>query len=610
MAVPRRPITVFAAVVSGLAIWSAVAAAATITVTGTGDTNAVDGLVTLREAITSINNGANLNADVVAVGVYGTSDTINFNITGAGVHTIQPTSALPSIVKPVFINGYTQGVATANTLAVGDNAVLLIEIDGTNAGLGSYAFTLVNAGGGSTFQGLVINRFKQNVSGNGGGAFLLNPSSNNTISGNFLGTNSAGTAASANQGAGVFALSASANNTIGGTTPAARNIIAANGHGGIVLGNTGTTGNLIQGNYIGTNASGTVAIPNAGGISLSSVEGNTIGGTTAGARNVISGNTSSGIAIDNNLATNNVIQGNFIGTDATGALPLPNGTSGGVMITDGFSGPATNNLIGGAAAGAGNVIAFNSGNGITIFSFQAFNNTGNGILGNSIFSNSLLGIDLGNNGVTANDLGDADAGANNLQNFPVITAVTPGVGITTIQGTLNSTASTVFTLQFFSNSACDLSGFGEGQTFLGNTTPPTVTTDGTGNVTFSVTVPTVVSGGAVIAGTATDPGNNTSEFSQCFPPGTVTPTNTPTRTPTTTPTNTPAGVATGTPTNTPTLTPTTTPTNTPTLTATPVSGTATNTPATAAVVPTLSFSMLGLLALALAAAALFLVRRP
>src|SRR5882724_5462407 len=108
---------------------------ATITVTGTGDTVAVDGSVTLREAITSINNGANVNVDVVAVGAYGTSDTINFNIPGAGVHTIQPTSALPTTTHPVVINGYSQPGASANTLPVGNNAVLLIEIDGSNAGI-------------------------------------------------------------------------------------------------------------------------------------------------------------------------------------------------------------------------------------------------------------------------------------------------------------------------------------------------------------------------------------------------------------------------------------------------------------------------------------------
>src|SRR3954471_19467420 len=104
---------------------------AVLTITGTGDVIAVDGLVTLREAIQSVNQGSNVNADVVAAGAYGTSDTINFNIGGGGVKTISPTAALPTIVKPVLIDGYTQGVATPNTLAVGDNAVLLIELDGS-----------------------------------------------------------------------------------------------------------------------------------------------------------------------------------------------------------------------------------------------------------------------------------------------------------------------------------------------------------------------------------------------------------------------------------------------------------------------------------------------
>src|SRR6266851_3239364 len=81
------------------------ASGATITVTGTGDVIAVDGAVTLREAITSINNAANVNADVVAVGPYGTNDQIVFNIPGTGLHTIAPTSNLPNITKPVVIDG-------------------------------------------------------------------------------------------------------------------------------------------------------------------------------------------------------------------------------------------------------------------------------------------------------------------------------------------------------------------------------------------------------------------------------------------------------------------------------------------------------------------------
>ena len=105
------------------------APAATLTVTGTGDTIAVDGLVTLREAITSANNDANVNADVVAVGAYGT-DTIKFNIPGAGVKTIAPTSTLPAITDPLTIDGYTQPGSSVNTLAVGDNAILRIQLTG------------------------------------------------------------------------------------------------------------------------------------------------------------------------------------------------------------------------------------------------------------------------------------------------------------------------------------------------------------------------------------------------------------------------------------------------------------------------------------------------
>src|SRR6266851_7327692 len=100
---PRRLLDVI--LIAAAALVAADASAATITVTGTGDTVAVDGAVTLREAITSINNAANVNADVVAVGPYGTNDQIVFNIPGTGLHTIAPTSNLPNITKPVVIDG-------------------------------------------------------------------------------------------------------------------------------------------------------------------------------------------------------------------------------------------------------------------------------------------------------------------------------------------------------------------------------------------------------------------------------------------------------------------------------------------------------------------------
>jgi hypothetical protein len=128
---------------------------------------------------------------------------------------------------------------------------------------------------------------------------------------------------------------------------------------------------------------------------------------------------------------------------------------------------------------------------------------------NSIFLNAGLGIDLANDGVTANDAGDADVGPNNLQNFPILTSANTSGGNTTIAGSLNSTPNTTFRLEFFANDAVDPTGYGEGQFFVGFTN---VTTNGTGNVSFSSVVPQVP-GNPRITATATDPQGNTSEFS-------------------------------------------------------------------------------------------------
>jgi hypothetical protein len=135
--------------------------------------------------------------------------------------------------------------------------------------------------------------------------------------------------------------------------------------------------------------------------------------------------------------------------------------------------------------------------------------TGNAVLSNAIFSNTALGIDLGGDGVTGNDAGDGDGGANGLQNFPVFDA---HLGSTIIAGTLSSTVSTNFTLQFFSNGACDGSGNGEGETLLSTIA---VTTDGSGDATYADTLGTTLAKGTAITGTATDASGNTSEFSAC-----------------------------------------------------------------------------------------------
>ena len=120
------------------------------------------------------------------------ADTIDFDIPGTGVQTISLLSALPTITDPVIINGYTQPKASPNTLAVGDNAVLLIELNGANAGIGVTGLTIT--AGSSTVRGLVINRF-----GGDGIAITGSGASNNAVLGNFIGTNAAGTAALGNK---------------------------------------------------------------------------------------------------------------------------------------------------------------------------------------------------------------------------------------------------------------------------------------------------------------------------------------------------------------------------------------------------------------------------
>jgi len=304
------------------------------------------------------------------------------------------------------------------------------------------------------------------------------------------------------------------NNTIGGTISGAGNVIAGN-FTGIVFGD-GANQNRVQGNFIGTDLTGTRDLGNhQQGILIYDAGDNIIGGTTVGSRNIISGNGEDGVliyghpTIESNRAKRNVVQGNFIGTDVTGEEPLGNGGMGvrlgGIVINEPGGRWSFDNTIGGTAAGASNIIAFNDHAGVSVLG-----GTGNAILSNAIFSNADLGIDLGSDGVTANDAGDGDIGANNLQNSPTLTTISS----TSAQGTLNSTPNTTFSLEFFASTTCDPSGYGEGQAFLGATT---ATTDGRGDATFTIAFPTTVPADQFITATATDPNKSTSEFSRCRP---------------------------------------------------------------------------------------------
>ncbi|MEX0879456.1 MAG: NosD domain-containing protein, partial [Thermoanaerobaculia bacterium] len=350
------------------------------------------------------------------------------------------------------------------------------------------------------------------ISGNQGGGININSNARALVQGNFIGVDAGGTTALGNGGFGVQAGGGSTNAVIGGTTPAARNVISGSLYTGVHLGSGGGSGHVVSGNYIGTNATGAAAIPNGGGVFfgygvyVTSSPGMTIGGSAAGAGNLISGNTLGGVSLGGLFTSDNIVQGNRIGTDASGALPLPNGDYG-VKIEG-----SSDNTIGGTEPGAGNVVAFHELDGIYVS-----NATGNAIRGNAIFSNGSLGIELvPPEDPTPNDSGDGDTGANQLQNFPIISSVTilaPAGSGTRIQGVLHSAPSTTYELDFFENPACPSfpREFVEGQTYIGS---GQVSTDGAGTGVFDVTIPAAVAPGARISATATDPSGNTSELSQ------------------------------------------------------------------------------------------------
>jgi VCBS repeat protein len=328
------------------------------------------------------------------------------------------------------------------------------------------------------------------------------PSTDNSVQGNFIGLNPAGTAAAGNAVTGVAIDSAASANRIGGTAAGAGNVISGNGRDGVQIDGATATGNRVEGNRIGTNAAGTAAVANLNSGVRIEAPSNIIGGAAAGAGNQIAGNAQQGVFIIGGNATGNLVHGNRIGTNAAGTAALPN-TQDGVRIL-----AASQNAIGGGAAVA-NTIAFNGGIGVAVVDATSLNNT---IRRNAIFNNGGLGIDLGAAGVTPNDAGDPDPGPNNLQNFPVVTSASNEATGTRIIGTLNSTASTRVILDFFASPACDGTTHGEGRRYLSTVV---VTTNSSGNATFNFVVSPAVAVGEQITATATGPASGTSEFSQC-----------------------------------------------------------------------------------------------
>jgi hypothetical protein len=251
------------------------------------------------------------------------------------------------------------------------------------------------------------------------------------------------------------------------------------------------TNNVIRGNFIGTNPAGTAAEGNdsTGIVTFGASTGNSIGGTTAAAPNLVSDNGNHGINVS---SISNSVTGNLVGTDKTGTADIGNHSSGIFVNASG------NTLL-------DNTVAFNFNNGIVVNG-----GTGSLIGANSIFNNDGIGIDLGGNGPTPNDGGasdDADTGANNLQNFPTFnSAQTNGAGATTVGVSLDSAPNQDYTIRIFRNPA----GTVQGKTFV---EAKTVHTDANGFVFSVLSLTHTVPAGETLTATATDPANNTSEFS-------------------------------------------------------------------------------------------------
>ena len=505
--------------------------AGTFQVTTTDDA----GAGSLRQAILS------------AAGVAG-PQRIEFHIPGQSPFLIRPLSQLPDVHGPIVLDASTQD---------GYDGTPVVELRGDQAGASD---GLRLSGGFCEVHGLVINRFQRAgirvlagtntiqgnfigvdpsgklsmgngeagvdlflgtgnniiggatflernvISGNRWGIYLL--SSQNIIQGNYIGLDADGLFAIGN-GTGI-SLVRSARNQIGGSLPGEGNALSGNGATGLELIGGAADGpafNVIAGNLIGLDATGSNPVPNGQhGILLgANATTNQIGGSTPEFRNVIAGNLGSGVVLQNSKP-GNLILGNFVGLDRTGTNAVPNRDRG-IWIQ------ASGQVVGGLEAGAGNWIAYNGGSGVAVDT-----GTNNLIQANRIFSNGALGIALGSSGPSVNDPGDADDGPNGLQNYPELRSAQLLDNGLVIGGVLVSRPARAYTLEFFANPDCDPAGAGEGFLFLGRTN---LTTASDGSVSFTITFPNSLTPGWRVTATAIDADANTSEFSSCLPVSTM-----------------------------------------------------------------------------------------
>ncbi|HEY7120567.1 MAG TPA: hypothetical protein VH475_28540 [Tepidisphaeraceae bacterium] len=305
-------------------------------------TTADAGVGSLRQAILDANATAG-------------ADRIEFHI-GAGLKTITPMSPLPAIKDVTQVDGTTQGGYAGSPL---------IQLSGNLAGAGADGLVFASTASGSELKGLIVNRF-------GGGSGVRLDASKSLVDNCWIGTDATGAGAAANFNG--ISISGS-RNTIGGLGSAGRNVISGNTQDGIAISGANAVENQVIGNYIGTDASGTLAVGNFDGVAISSAS-NVVGVPVSGGGNVISGNRDEGVFILGTAAAGNLMQANLIGTTLTGMTALPNGDQG-VFVRGG----AFKNLVGGESGEARNVISGNAGGGIL---FSDNGTTDNAVQGNLI----------------------------------------------------------------------------------------------------------------------------------------------------------------------------------------------------------------------------------
>ncbi|CAG0935902.1 hypothetical protein TFLX_04753 [Thermoflexales bacterium] len=324
-----------------------------------------------------------LREAIIAANTHAGADTIAFNISGAGVHSIAPLTALPPLIDDsTIINGYSQPGAEPATNET--PATILIEVDGTNT---TNQSGLVITSTNNVIRGLAVNRFDFDGIGIG-----YATATGNVVAGNHLGIDPQGMIDRGNGHSSVFVGLGATNNTVGGDEPAERNVLSGNGWAGVEIHGSGTVSNTISGNYIGTAASGMAALGNAlygvriyGGAQNNIVGGDRGSATTLAKRNVISGNGVHGVHLAGEDTSGNTVAGNHIGTTVYGIAAIGNSADG-VYIALG----AHDNIIGGDSEKKRNVISGNLDHGVYL--------TGTTTMSNTIFGN-YIGTDA--NGIAS-----------------------------------------------------------------------------------------------------------------------------------------------------------------------------------------------------------------